>query len=64
MASAQLFSALPPLYCGAGQFGSLLLTEEILVERVRDFELYPLASHDLGITFDWARIERMRRDAH
>lgn len=49
---------------GIEQFGALLPTEEILVLPVRDFKLYPLASHDLGITFDWARIERMRRDAH
>ncbi|EGD05964.1 muconate cycloisomerase, partial [Burkholderia sp. TJI49] len=46
-------------------FGPLLLTEEILVEPLRyaDFKLHLPATPGLGITFDWARIERMRRGA-
>ncbi|MCY1307297.1 hypothetical protein D9M70_572090 [compost metagenome] len=42
---------------GIEQFGSLLPTEEILVLPVRNFKLYPLASHDLDIIFHWARIK-------
>ena len=65
MASAQLFSTFDSLKWGTELFGPLLLTEEILVEplRYQDFKLHLPATPGLGITFDWARIERMRRDA-
>ncbi|TCW85555.1 muconate cycloisomerase [Burkholderia sp. SRS-46] len=65
MASAQLFSTFGSLKWGTELFGPLLLTEEILVEplRYQDFKLHLPATPGLGITFDWARIERMRRDA-
>ncbi|AOJ84499.1 muconate cycloisomerase [Burkholderia savannae] len=65
IASAQLFSTFGPLKWGTELFGPLLLTEEILVEPLRyaDFKLHLPAAPGLGITFDWARIERMRRRA-
>ncbi|MDR8031407.1 muconate/chloromuconate family cycloisomerase [Burkholderia cenocepacia] len=65
MASAQLFSTFDSLKWGTELFGPLLLTEEILVEPLRyeDFKLHLPATPGLGITFDWARIERMRRGA-
>ncbi|MBR8459711.1 muconate/chloromuconate family cycloisomerase [Burkholderia dolosa] len=65
MASAQLFSTFPSLKWGTELFGPLLLTEEILVEPLRyaDFKLHLPTAPGLGITFDWARIERMRRGA-
>ncbi|KAB0676744.1 muconate/chloromuconate family cycloisomerase [Burkholderia territorii] len=65
MASAQLFSTFGSLKWGTELFGPLLLTEEILVEplRYQDFKLHLPATPGLGITFDWARIERMRRNA-
>jgi muconate cycloisomerase len=63
MASAQLFSTFGPLKWGTELFGPLLLTEEILVEPLRyhDFKLHLPAAPGLGLAFDWARIERMRR---
>ncbi|HDR9252527.1 muconate/chloromuconate family cycloisomerase [Burkholderia vietnamiensis] len=65
MASAQLFSTFGSLKWGTELFGPLLLTEEILVEplRYQDFKLHLPATPGLGITFDWPRIERMRRGA-
>lgn len=65
MASAQLFSTFGSLKWGTELFGPLLLTEEILVEPLKyaDFKLHLPVEPGLGIAFDWARIDRMRRRA-
>lgn len=63
IASAQLFSTFDSLGWGTELFGPLLLTEEILVEPLRyhDFALHLPTGPGLGISPDWARIERLRR---
>jgi muconate cycloisomerase len=65
MASAQLFSTFDELKWGTELFGPLLLTEEILTEPLvyRDFALHLPQGAGLGITLDWERIERLRRDS-
>jgi muconate cycloisomerase len=64
VASAQLFSTFTELKWGTELFGPLLLTEEILTEplRYQDFALHLPQGPGLGITLDWERIGRLRRD--
>jgi muconate cycloisomerase len=66
IASAQLFSTFGSLKWGTELFGPLLLTEQILTEPLRyeDFSLHLPQGPGLGITLDWERIERLRRDPH
>jgi muconate cycloisomerase len=66
IASAQLFSTFGSLKWGTELFGPLLLTEQILTEPLRyeDFSLHLPQGPGLGITLDWERIERLRRDRH
>jgi muconate cycloisomerase len=64
MASAQLFSTFSELKWGTELFGPLLLTEEILTEPLRyeNFALHLPQTPGLGITLDWEKIDRLRRD--
>jgi muconate cycloisomerase len=66
IASAQLFSTFDELKWGTELFGPLLLTEEILTEPLRyeNFSLQLPQGPGLGITLDWNKIERLRRDSH
>jgi muconate cycloisomerase len=66
IASAQLFSTFGELKWGTELFGPLLLTEEILTEPLRyeNFSLQLPQGPGLGITLDWNKIERLRRDSH
>ncbi len=65
IASAQLFSTFSALKWGTELFGPLLLTEEILTEPLRyeQFSLQLPQGPGLGITLDWNKIERLRRDS-
>ncbi|KQR77172.1 muconate cycloisomerase [Burkholderia sp. Leaf177] len=65
IASAQLFSTFASLKWGTELFGPLLLTEEILTEplRYQDFALHLPDGPGLGVTLDWEKIGRLRRDA-
>jgi muconate cycloisomerase len=65
IASAQLFSTFGALKWGTELFGPLLLTEEILTEPLRyeNFSLQLPQGPGLGITLDWSKIERLRRDS-
>ena len=64
IASAQLFSTFGELKWGTELFGPLLLTEEILIEPLRyeNFALHLPQGPGLGITLDWDKIDRLRRD--
>jgi muconate cycloisomerase len=64
VASAQLFSTFDELKWGTELFGPLLLTDEILTEPLRyeDFALHLPQGPGLGVTLDWERIGRLRRD--
>ena len=64
IASAQLFSTFGELKWGTELFGPLLLTEEILTEPLRyeNFALHLPQGPGLGITLDWDKIDRLRRD--
>ena len=64
MASAQLFSTFDALKWGTELFGPLLLTEEILTEPLRyeNFALHLPQGPGLGLTLDWDKIDRLRRD--
>jgi muconate cycloisomerase len=65
IASAQLFSTFSELKWGTELFGPLLLTEEILTEPLRyeNFALHLPQGPGLGVTLDWERIGRLRRDS-
>lgn len=65
IASAQLFSTFAEMRWGTELFGPLLLTQEILTEPLRyeNFALHLPQGPGLGVTLDWERIERMRRDS-
>lgn len=65
IASAQLFSTFPSLAWGTELFGPLLLTEDILTEPLRyeNFALHLPHGPGLGVTLDWEKIDRLRRDA-
>ncbi|WP_053572806.1 muconate/chloromuconate family cycloisomerase [Caballeronia cordobensis] len=64
IASAHLFSTFGELKWGTELFGPLLLTEDILTEPLRyeNFALYLPHGPGLGVTLDWDRIDRMRRN--
>jgi muconate cycloisomerase len=64
IASAQLFSTFSELKWGTELFGPLLLTEEILTKPLRyeNFALQLPRGPGLGITLDWDKIDRLRRD--
>jgi muconate cycloisomerase len=64
IASAQLFSTFGELKWGTELFGPLLLTEEILIKPLRyeNFALHLPQGPGLGITLDWDKIDRLRRD--
>ncbi|AME28394.1 muconate/chloromuconate family cycloisomerase [Burkholderia sp. PAMC 26561] len=65
IASAQLFSTFPSLAWGTELFGPLLLTEDILTEPLRyeNFALHLPRGPGLGVTLDWEKIGRLRRDS-
>jgi muconate cycloisomerase len=63
-ASAHLFSTFPRLAWGTELFGPLLLTEEILAEKLTyaDFSLTVPAGPGLGVALDEDKVAAFRRD--